>query len=459
MDLSVEDSSGHRQRHPDHRERRAGLGPRPALRRRQGRLRGARGADHDRPARAPGSADRERTRRRPASRRVRHANKRGAARLAAVQALYQMDVAGSGVLEITAEYEAFRLGKEVDGALYREADAQWFRAILSGVVENQKTIDPIIRQALTEDWPLSRLDSTLRAILRAGVYELMKRDDVPVAVIVSGICRHRQGLLRRRRAEAGQCRARPRVAPGARRGARQGRVVTAVACRGAKRAAPRSSSPPRRRSSVRPRRSPFRWARWPGNICSAADKSLATAPITGFNIGVALGALPAAAIIRRLGQRGGFMTGTTRHRAWRAGATLAAASMRSFWLFAVRPAGHRGRRRLRPAVPLRRRRQRAAGIQGARHLLRAGRRHRHRHPRAADRHLHPRIVGAGDVCRFVRRHLFLAPSASSCSGLRMPAKAPGNVGDRRQRRPAAVRDRHAAALRRGAVLRRRHVLR
>ena len=91
---------------------------------------------------------------------VRAANKRGAARLAAVQALYQMDVAGSGLLEITAEYEAFRLGKEVDGTLYREADPQWFRAILSGVVENQKTVDPVIRQALTEDWPLSRLDSS-----------------------------------------------------------------------------------------------------------------------------------------------------------------------------------------------------------------------------------------------------------------------------------------------------------
>jgi N utilization substance protein B len=115
----------------------------------------------------------------------RQANKRGAARLAAVQALYQMDVAGSGLLEITAEYEAFRLGKEVDGALYREADPQWFRAILAGVVEHQKTLDPVIRQALTEDWPLSRLDSTLRAILRAGVYELMERKDVPVAVIVS----------------------------------------------------------------------------------------------------------------------------------------------------------------------------------------------------------------------------------------------------------------------------------
>lgn len=115
----------------------------------------------------------------------RQANKRGAARLAAVQALYQMDVAGSGILEITAEYEQFRLGKEVDGAQYREADAQWFRSILAGVIDNQKKVDPIIRQSLTDDWPLSRLDSTLRAILRAGGYELMMREDVPVAVIVS----------------------------------------------------------------------------------------------------------------------------------------------------------------------------------------------------------------------------------------------------------------------------------
>jgi N utilization substance protein B len=116
---------------------------------------------------------------------VRPANKRGSARLAAVQALYQMDVAGTGLLETTAEYETFRLGKELDGQQYREADAQWFRSILAGVVEHQKTVDPIIRQSLTEDWPLSRLDSTLRAILRAGAYELMHRAEVPTAVVVS----------------------------------------------------------------------------------------------------------------------------------------------------------------------------------------------------------------------------------------------------------------------------------
>lgn len=116
---------------------------------------------------------------------VRPANKRGAARLAAVQALYQMDVAGAGILEVVSEYETYRLGKELDGAQYLEADAQWFRAVVSGVVDNQKSIDPVVHGALTDDWPLSRLDSTLRAILRAGTWELTAKRDVPVAVIVS----------------------------------------------------------------------------------------------------------------------------------------------------------------------------------------------------------------------------------------------------------------------------------
>ncbi|WP_421851788.1 transcription antitermination factor NusB [Oricola sp.] len=113
------------------------------------------------------------------------ANKRGAARLAAVQALYQMDVAGSGVLETAAEYETYRLGKEIDGEQYREADAAWFRSVLSGVVGQQKRLDPIVRDALTDDWPLSRLDSTLRAILRAGAYELTRAGDLPPAVVIS----------------------------------------------------------------------------------------------------------------------------------------------------------------------------------------------------------------------------------------------------------------------------------
>ena len=116
---------------------------------------------------------------------VKPVNKRGAARLAAVQALYQMDVGGIGILETVAEYEAYRLGKDIDGATYREADPQWFRQIVSGVVEQQKMLDPEIKRSLTEDWPLSRLDSTLRAILRAGAYELLNKKDVPVAVVIT----------------------------------------------------------------------------------------------------------------------------------------------------------------------------------------------------------------------------------------------------------------------------------
>lgn len=116
---------------------------------------------------------------------VKQANQRGAARLAAVQALYQMDVGGAGVLEIVAEYEAHRLGQELDGDTYLKADASWFRSVVSGVVRDQRRLDPLIGAALQDDWALSRLDTTVRAILRAGTFEMLERKDVPVAVIVT----------------------------------------------------------------------------------------------------------------------------------------------------------------------------------------------------------------------------------------------------------------------------------
>jgi len=115
----------------------------------------------------------------------KQANKRGLARLAAVQALYQMDIGGQSVMAVVAEYETFRLGQELDGAQYLMADNQWFRALIAGVVARQKQIDPLIQHQLAEDWMLSRLDSILRAILRAGVWELENRKDVPVAVVIS----------------------------------------------------------------------------------------------------------------------------------------------------------------------------------------------------------------------------------------------------------------------------------
>jgi transcription antitermination protein NusB len=119
------------------------------------------------------------------SRRQRPANKRGAARLAAVQALYQMDLTGSGLSEIVAEYENLRLGKEIDGEQYAEADPAWFRAVMSGVVAGQRRIDPQIQAALPPDWPLARIDTLLRAILRAGVYELAERNDVPARAVIT----------------------------------------------------------------------------------------------------------------------------------------------------------------------------------------------------------------------------------------------------------------------------------
>jgi len=116
---------------------------------------------------------------------IKQANQRGAARLAAVQALYQMELSGTGVLEIVSEYENFRLGQEVDGDQYLKADASWFRSIVAGVVKDQRSLDPLIADSLIEGWPLSRLDATIRAIMRAGVFELIERKDVPVAVIVT----------------------------------------------------------------------------------------------------------------------------------------------------------------------------------------------------------------------------------------------------------------------------------
>lgn len=118
-------------------------------------------------------------------RSTRPANKRGAARLAAVQALYQMELTEAPLTEIVAEYENLRLGKELDGEQYVDADSAWFRSVLSGVLSGQKRIDPVIHGALPPDWPLARIDTLLRAVLRAGVFELTERKDVPSRVIIN----------------------------------------------------------------------------------------------------------------------------------------------------------------------------------------------------------------------------------------------------------------------------------
>src|SRR5207249_4745722 len=111
--------------------------------------------------------------------------RRGAARLAAVQALYQMDIAGTGLNEILAEFESHWIGREVEGAQYLPAEAAFFRDVVSGVVREQRSLDPLVDKVLSEGWPLKRIEAILRAVLRAGAYELGHRGDVPARVVVS----------------------------------------------------------------------------------------------------------------------------------------------------------------------------------------------------------------------------------------------------------------------------------
>ncbi len=113
------------------------------------------------------------------------ANRRGAARLAAVQALYQMDIAGAGINDVFAEFEIHWIGGEVEGEKYLPAEAAFFRDVVSGVVRDQARLDPMIDGALSRGWPLKRIDAILRAVLRAGAYELEHRKDIPGRVVVS----------------------------------------------------------------------------------------------------------------------------------------------------------------------------------------------------------------------------------------------------------------------------------
>jgi N utilization substance protein B len=115
----------------------------------------------------------------------RQANRRGAARLAAVQALYQMDLAATPINEALAQFESHWIGREVEGEEYLPAEAAHFRDVVRGVVEDQRKLDPMIDQALQKGWPLKRIETVLRAILRAGAYELDRKPDVPARVVVA----------------------------------------------------------------------------------------------------------------------------------------------------------------------------------------------------------------------------------------------------------------------------------
>jgi len=120
----------------------------------------------------------------PEAERKLLAARRSGARLAAVQALYQMEQTGQSVRSVIADFMEDRLGLNDEGDPIEEADPDIFRAVVDGVVEKQEHIDAAIMKRLAEGWKIERLDATSRAILRAGVYELIAEISLPSQIIL-----------------------------------------------------------------------------------------------------------------------------------------------------------------------------------------------------------------------------------------------------------------------------------
>ena len=110
---------------------------------------------------------------------------RSAARLAAVQALYQQEMEGTPTARLIKEFHDHRLGATIEDAQYIDAERSFFDDLVSGVEARREEIDRAITARLAEGWSLKRLDRPMRAILRAGAYELIARSDVPVASVIS----------------------------------------------------------------------------------------------------------------------------------------------------------------------------------------------------------------------------------------------------------------------------------
>ncbi|HEX3952021.1 MAG TPA: transcription antitermination factor NusB [Stellaceae bacterium] len=116
----------------------------------------------------------------------KNARRRSIARLGAVQALYQLELnPGLGAEAVIREFVRLRLGQEIDGDLYGEADEALFTDIVRGVAADRERLDETLSAALTEEWPLPRLETLLRLILEAGAYELTSRNDIPPRVTIS----------------------------------------------------------------------------------------------------------------------------------------------------------------------------------------------------------------------------------------------------------------------------------
>lgn len=110
---------------------------------------------------------------------------RSAARLAAVQALYQQEMEETPLPRLLHEFHEHRLGATIEDARYHEAEQDFFDDIVTGADARRAEIDAMISARLAEGWSLERLDRPMRAILRAGAYELIARPDVPVGSVIS----------------------------------------------------------------------------------------------------------------------------------------------------------------------------------------------------------------------------------------------------------------------------------
>jgi len=110
---------------------------------------------------------------------------RAAARLAAVQALYQHEMEGTAIPALLHEFHTHRLGATIEEVEYAEADMAFFDDLVSGTHARRDEIDAIVAGKLSADWTLERLDKPMRQILRAGTYELLARKDVPVGAVIS----------------------------------------------------------------------------------------------------------------------------------------------------------------------------------------------------------------------------------------------------------------------------------
>jgi len=109
---------------------------------------------------------------------------RTVARLAAVQALYQMELAGEGVETVISEFSSHRFDTDIEGEPLAEADEAWFADIVRGVIASQREIDTAVKARLASNWRLERLDATLRALLRSGAWELSHKAEVPREIVI-----------------------------------------------------------------------------------------------------------------------------------------------------------------------------------------------------------------------------------------------------------------------------------